>query len=211
MKDDIRAVLDGANQIGCAEGVVDYKGDLMSMGDRCDGVDVWDIGVGIAQRFQIDRLGIGPNSSCHFFQIVGIYKCRFNTVKRKRMCQQIVAAAVDRLLGDDVISLLRQRLDDIGYSRRTGSKGQRAHAAFQSSEPFFQHILCGVGETSVDISRIGKAEASCSVGRVVKHIGGRLINGYGAGISRGIGLFLADMKLQRFKFIVGHDDTSFFF
>ena len=127
------------------------------------------------------------------------------------MCQQIVAAAVNRLLGDDVIALLRQRLNDIGYSRRTGSKGQRTHAALQSGKSFFQHVLCGVGETSVDIASIGKAEACRRMSGVVEHIGGRLVNGNCTGIRCGIGLLLTDMKLQRFKFIVGHDDTSFFF
>ena len=180
------------------------------MRDRRDGVDIRNVGIGIAQRFQINRLSVGLNGSCHFFQIVCIHKCRFNAVERKGVCQQIVTAAIDRFLRDDVITLLRQCLDDIGHSRCTGSKSQSAHAPLQSGKSLFQNILCGIGETSVDISRIRQAETCRRVGGIVEDIGGCLIDGNCAGIGSGIGLLLADMKLQRFKFIVRHDDTSFF-
>ena len=88
--------------------------------------------------------------------------------------------------------------------KRAGSEGQSAYAALQCGEPLFQHVLRRVGEASVDVARVGKSEARCRMGGVVEHIGSRLVNGYGAGIGRGIGLLLADMELQRFKFIVGH-------
>ena len=43
------------------------------------------------------------------------------------------------------------------------------------------------------------------VGAVVEHVRGGGVNGNGAGIGSGIGLLLADVELQGFKFIVRHN------
>ena len=125
------------------------------------------------------------------------------------MGQKIIAAAVDRLLGNDVVAFLRQRLDDIGYRSGAGGKSQRAHAALQRGKALFQYILGGVCESAVDVSGVCEVKAGRRVGGIVEHVGGRLVDGDGACVGGGIGLFLTDMKLQRFKFIVGHDDSSF--
>ena len=209
MQHDIRTMLNGPDQIGRAKGVVDHKGNLMGVGDRRDGVDVRNVGIGIAQRFQIDRLGVWPNGGLYLFQIVRVHKGGLNAVERQGMGQKIIAAAVDRLLGDDVVAFLRQGLDDIGYRRRAGGKRQRAHAALQRGETLFQYILGGVCESAVDVSGVCEVKAGRRVGGIVEHVGGRLVDGDGACVGGRIGLFLTDMKLQRFKFIVGHDDSSF--
>ena len=126
------------------------------------------------------------------------------------MGKQIVAAAVDRLLGDDVVALLRQGLDDIGYRRCAGGKRQRAHAALQSGKALFQHVLGGVGEPAVDISGVCKIETGRRMCGVVEHVGGRLVDRDGPRVGGGIGLLLAHMELQRFEFIVRHDMYLFF-
>ena len=210
MQHDICAMLNGPDQIGRAKGVVDHKGDLMGVGDRRDGVDVRNVGIGIAQCFQIDRLGVWPNGGLHLFQVVRIHEGGLNAVERQGMRQKIIAAAVNRLLRNDVVAFLRQRLDDIGYRCRAGGKSQRAHAALQRGEALFQYILGGVCESAVDISGVRQVEAGRCVGGVVEDIGGRLVDGNGTGVGCGIGLLLPDMELQRFKFIVGHDMYLFF-
>lgn len=40
---NVRAVLDGANQVRCAEGIVDDQRQAVLMRDGCDGVDIGNI------------------------------------------------------------------------------------------------------------------------------------------------------------------------
>lgn len=60
--DDIRAMFDWPDQIGCPEGVVNHQGQTMGMGNLCDGGDIWNVTVGVAQCFDVDGFGIGLNS-----------------------------------------------------------------------------------------------------------------------------------------------------
>ena len=71
---DVRAVLDGPDQIGGAEGVVDDQGQAVLVGNGRDGVDVGNVGVGVAQGLQIDGLGVGLNGVFHLLKVVGVHK-----------------------------------------------------------------------------------------------------------------------------------------
>ena len=61
MHHDVRAVLNGADEIGRAEGVVDHERQAMPVSNFGDGVDVRDIGVGVAQRLKVDGFGVGSD------------------------------------------------------------------------------------------------------------------------------------------------------
>lgn len=59
--DDICAVLDGTNQIGRAEGVVDHERNAVAVCDVGNRADVGHVAVGIAQRLDENRLGVVLN------------------------------------------------------------------------------------------------------------------------------------------------------
>ena len=65
MHHDVGPVLDGADQVRCAEGVVDHQGEAVLVGDCRDGVDIRDVAVGVAQGFQVNV----PNA-CMVFLIL---------------------------------------------------------------------------------------------------------------------------------------------
>ena len=56
---DVGSVLDGADQVGGAEGVVDDQRQAVAVGYRGHGVDVEQRAVGIAHRLDEDGLGLG--------------------------------------------------------------------------------------------------------------------------------------------------------
>ena len=85
----------------------------MPVGDIRDGVNVRNVAVWIAQRFQIDRLGIALNGPFQFRQIVRIHKRRRYAIVGQCVRQQIVTAAINRFLRDNVIARLRQRFDGV--------------------------------------------------------------------------------------------------
>ena len=90
MNHDVGAVLNRADKVGSSKSVVDHHRNSMLVGDGGDGVNVRNVGVGIAERLQIDRLGVGSDGGGHFFQVVGVDKGGMDPVKRQGMRQQIV-------------------------------------------------------------------------------------------------------------------------
>ena len=120
------------------------------------------------------------------------------------MLQQVVAAAVDGLLGNDVVTSLCQRLDGIGDGCGTGSGCQSGHAAFQRGDELLEDVLRGVGQAAVDVARVSQTEAVCGVLAVAEDVGSGLINGHCAGIGGGVGLLLTDVELKGLEFIVRH-------
>ena len=56
MDDDICAVLNGTDQVRGAEGIIDDQRQAVLVRDGCNGIDIGDIAVGVAQSFQIDGL-----------------------------------------------------------------------------------------------------------------------------------------------------------
>jgi len=119
-----------------------------------------------------------------------------------RVLQQIMAAAVDGFLCNDVVACLRHSLNGVGDGRCAGGQCQCRHAAFQCCDAFFQHILRGVGQSAVDIACIRQAKAGSRVAGIPEHIGGCLIDGNRTGIGGRIRPLLTDMELKRFEFIV---------
>lgn len=73
------------------------------------------------------------------------------------MGKQVVCAAVDGLLADDVIALLREGFDRIGDCRRTGGNRQTRDAAFKRGNALFKDVLRGVGESAIDVAGVAAA------------------------------------------------------
>ena len=126
----------------------------------------------------------------------------------QRVRQQVGGAAVDGFLRDDMPAVLRQRLNGVGDGSGAGRNRQCRHAAFQCGDALFKDILGGVGQATVDVAPCLQSKAIGSVLRVGENIGSGLVNGNSAGVGGGVGLLLADMKLQGFKmqFAVTHDN-----
>ena len=102
----------------------------MFVGDFCNCINVRNITVGISQGFQVYSFCVFFNSRFYFLQIMDIYKGCGNAVLRQSMGQKIIAASVDGLLGDDVLSGLSQSLNGISNGGGAGSLSQGGNSAF---------------------------------------------------------------------------------
>ena len=111
------------------------------------------------------------------------------------MGQQIIRSAVDGLSCHDMVACTGDILKGISDGCRTRGYGQSGNTAFQSRHTFLEHILGGVGQTTVDVSRVLQAETCGCMSGVMEYIGSCLIDRYGAGISCRVGLFLSNVKL----------------
>ena len=142
---------------------------------------------------------------------MGIYEGGGDAILRQGVGKQIVAAAVNGLLGYNVVTLLCQRLNGVGNRCRAGGSRQGGDTALQRCNALFQHILRRIRQTTVDIAGICQSKPGSGMGGISKHIGSGLVNGYRAGIGSGVGLFLTNVELQSFKFIVRHRSYLFRF
>ena len=108
VNDDVRAVLDGADQVGGAEGVVHHQGDAVLVCQLSQGVDVGNVAVGVAQGLDINGAGLGTDGALHFGKIVDVHEIGGDAEAGKGVGEQVIAAAVDGLLGDKVAAVLTQ-------------------------------------------------------------------------------------------------------
>ena len=207
--DDIRAVLDGADQIRRTEGVVDDERNAVRVGDGGERVDVGDVAVRVAERLDVECLGVGTDRGFDLVQVVDVDERGLDAVERERVREQVRAAAVDGLLRDDVLPLRRERLDRVGDRRRAGGDRKSGDAALERRDARLEHALRGVGQPPVDVARVGEAEAVGGVLRAVEDVGRGGVDGHSPRVARGIGGLLPDVELERFKFVVRHDIVPF--
>ena len=117
------------------------------------------------------------------------------------MCQQVVRTAIDSALCDDMVTSTHQILQRVGDSRRARRECQRCGTALQRRQARFECADRGIGQARVDVARIAQGKAVGGLLRRVEHIGGCLIDGYGACAGCGVGLLLSGMELQGFKMV----------
>ena len=195
MHHDICTVLDRTDQERRAECVVNHQRQTVLMRDLCYGVDIRNIRIRVAECFQIDCLRVLADCTLDFCEVVRIDEGRLDAVLRQCMCQQIVTAAVDRLLGDDMLACLCKRLNRIGDRGCTGCQCQRCDTALKRCDALLKDALCRVGQSAVDIACIRKTEACGCMCGILEYIGCGRVNRDGSCVRCGIRLLLTDVKL----------------
>ena len=98
-----------------------------------------------------------------------------------------------------MVACLKDILKGIGNGCRSRSYRQSGYTTFQYGHPFLKNTLCGVGQSSVDISGITKPEAVGRMLGITEYIRSGLIDRYCAGIGCRIRLFLTYVELQCLK------------
>ena len=118
------------------------------------------------------------------------------------MGDEVVGAAVEVVGSHDVVSCLCYVLQGIRDGGGTRGDCQAGHAALEGCHAVLQHALRGVGQTSVDVAGVAQSEAVGGVLRVVEHVRRGLIDGHGACVCCGVGLFLTYVELEGLKAVV---------
>ena len=108
------------------------------MSDSGDRVDVRDIAVGIAEGLEIYGSGVILDRSFNFREIVRVNECGGDAVQGKCVREQVVAAAVDGLLGYDVAAVGRKSLNGVCDRSRARCQRESGAAAFESRESLFE-------------------------------------------------------------------------
>ena len=190
---NVSAVLERANQVGRAEGIIDHERQAVLMCDRRNRVDVRDIGVRVAEGLEVDCLGVRANCILDLIELVRIDKGGLDAELLQRVREEVVGAAVDGLLCDNVVARLRECLEGVGNCRRTGCDRECRGAALKRCDSLLKDILRGVRKSAVDVAGVSQTEAVCRMLRVAEHVRSGLVNRNRSRIGRRIWALLADM------------------
>ena len=208
--DDVRAVLDGAQEVRRREGVVDDDGDALCVCRLGDGLDVHEVGVRVADgldedAFRVRTDGVGEALCARLRRDEG----HVDAPVLRRVCEEVVGATIDGLLRDDVVARMGECLDRRRDRRCARGKGECRRAALECRDALFKDVLRRIHQASVDVARILESKAVGSVLRIVEDVRGRLIDRYGTRIRHGIGFLLSDAHLQGLKtiFLLTHGDS----
>ena len=199
MNHDVGAVFQRTNQVGRSEGVVDDHRNLVLVGDFRNGLDVRDVGIGIAESLDQDKLGVVLDGALDFVQVVDIHEGGIHAEGAKGVLQQVVGTAIDGALGHHMVAFAGEGRNGVGKGCRTGCDGKACDASFQGGDALFKNILGGVGKAAVDVARVLQVETVGGVLGAVEHVRGGLVDRNGAGIGGRVCLFLAHMELEGFK------------
>ena len=196
---NVSPVLERAHQIRCAESIVYNQRQIVAVGYLRKGVKVGDIGVGVAECLSENSFGVGLDCRLDCLWVAHIDKCGFYAARLECVGYKVVRPAVDIVCGYYVVACAGDVFKSIRHSRRSAGNRKSGNSAFKGGYALFKNILCGIGQASVDVSRLFQRKPVGGMLRVAKHVRSCLVDRYGAGIGSRVRLFLTYMKLQCFK------------
>jgi hypothetical protein len=93
---NVSSVVDRSNQSAAgSERVVDYKRNVVLLGNSCDLFEIWNVEPRVAHRFEVDRFGVFIDEFFEFFSsIVGSEFCGY-AKSRKLNLELVPCSAVE--------------------------------------------------------------------------------------------------------------------
>lgn len=164
--DVVRAVVDGAQQVGGGEGRVDDHRDAVPVGDRGDRLDVRHVRVGVADRLDEERLGAVGDGRLPRTEVARVDEFHLDADPPEGDAHHVDRAAVDADGGDDLVPRAREVQKGVDHRRVPRREGKRADAAVQRGHPALERVDGGIAQAGVDVgpgSLSSKSRAACSV------------------------------------------------
>ena len=104
MNNDIRAVFDRPEKEGSCKGVVNDEDDVVAMGHLCHGLQVRDVGIGVAKRFRVNHLRVRADGSLQRLRVVDVDDGVADALCGQRVRDEVKRTAVEIVGGNDVIA-----------------------------------------------------------------------------------------------------------
>ena len=189
-------VLNRAQQVGRREGIVHDERKVVLVRDGGPAFDVEHVGVGVAERFRVEKLGVVLDGGFDGVKVGRVHERGGKPLFGKGVLEQVERAAVKVGGGDDVVAHRGDILHRDGDGGRSGGDAERPDAALKCGDALLENGNGGVGQAGIDVARLGESEApGCGRG-VLEHEGGRQVDRHSACVGRGVGVFLAGVNLQ---------------
>ena len=166
VNNDIRAVIEWFGEIGCGKSGIDDERNTVSLGNVADGIEVGDFERGVGNSLAEKGARVSVDGFSEVFRIVGIDQTDFNAKIGKDVVELGVAAAVEILCRDDIITSFRQSDDGVenGGSSRGVSQPGHLVRPLEQGNAFFENVGGWVLESGVDVAEFLQSE---KIGRVL--------------------------------------------
>ena len=155
---DVRSVVDRAQQCGSSHGIVHDQRNTVPVSDLGDGFDVQQVELRVGQCLEEDRFGIGADG---FFEVGRVFRLddgALHADPRQTDGQHGVRASVDARRGYDMVAGAHQTQQGREQRRRSRREGASSHTAVHFRQPAFQYVGSGVVQAGVDVARFGQVE-----------------------------------------------------
>jgi hypothetical protein len=186
--DDIGAMVDGTDQIGRRQRVVDDQRHARLVGDRGHRLDVGDAATGICDRFDEDGLGARTYRALETFDVVGVGPHHVPAEALEGVGELVDRAAIEFSRGDELIAGHQQLLKHHELRGVAGGGRKRRSAAFEGGDAFLKHGSGRIGDAGIDVAERLQPEQRGGVIGVVENEGCGLIDRRHARAGGGIGL-----------------------
>ena len=142
--DDVRAVLDGANQVGGGQGCVHDQGDACLVCDLCEAFQVGNLAGGVRHDFGVDCLGVLGQCRLVVGGVGSGNEGGLNAEAAQGHVQLGDGAAVELRRSNNVVALLTQSREGDELGSHTGGGCYRTDTAFEGGDALLQRGDSGV-------------------------------------------------------------------
>ena len=187
VNDDVRAVLEGANQVGGGDGGVHDQRDAGLVGDLCQALQVGNLAGGVGDNLGVDCLGVLGQGRLVVGGVGAGHEGGVDAEASQGHVQLGDGAAVQLRGGNNVVALLAERREGDELGGHTGGGGHRTDTAFEGGDALLQGGDGGVGQARVDVAVLLQGEEVRGVVSVFEDEGGGLVDGDRAGTVFSVG------------------------
>ena len=194
--DDVRAVLDRAQQRRGRERRIHDERQMVLPRDGRIGLDVCHVEAGIADRLDVDRARLLVDRGLDGGEVVDGREAHRDALLRQDRVELRERPAVEVVRRDDLVAQLREVRDREVDRRRARGEGQRGRAAVERRETLLEHVVRRVHQAGVDVARLLEAEQVGAVLRVTEVVGRRAVDWDVAGQGCGVRVLLSRVDGQ---------------
>ena len=148
----VGTVLERPAQVGRRESVVDQQRQAVAVRDLGDRGDVQHLEPRIADGLGEQQAGLGPDRRGEGGRVARVDEAGLDAEARQGQLEQVGAAAIERLRGDDVAAGIHERHDrEVQRCLAAGGR-DGADAALERCHPLLQHRDRRIGDAGVDVA-----------------------------------------------------------
>ena len=207
--DEVRAVVQRAQQRRRREGRVDDEREVVLLRDGRVALDVRDVEGRVADGLDEDQARLLVDRGLHGGEVVHRGEVHLDAGVRQDRVELREGASIEVVRRDDLVAGLRDVRDGEEDRRRAGGERLGRRAALECREALGEDVVRRVHEAGVDVAQLAKAEEVGAVLRVAEVVGGGAVHGDGARVGRRVAVWvLAGVYRQRFNVEVAHGGTS---
>lgn len=174
---DVRAEVEGSEQVRAWEGVVDNDWNAVFASDLGDLFKREGVELGVADGLAVDELRLVGDGAGEVVGIGRIDELDADAPLRQGVVEEVVGSAVEAAGGDDFVTGLGDGGDREGLGGLSRRGGDRMGAPFELRDALLEDVGGGVHDSGVDVPELLKGEQSSGMRRVVEHVAGGLVDG----------------------------------